>query len=255
MTTSPVLPITDATHVLVLTGAGVSAESGVPTFRDAGGLWQGHDVTEVASPRGFAADPALVWQFYAQRRAGMTGVEPNPGHRALAALEARLGDRFLLVTQNVDGLHRAAGSERVLEIHGNLMTSRCTGCRREPFPDRTAYPPGELPRCDRCRAEGRDALLRPHIVWFGEAVAAGVLDAVEAFFDRAGGALVFLQVGTSGVVYPAAGLVEVARGRGARAWLVNAEPPANASFFDHVLLGPAGRILPGLLGTLPDAHG
>src|SRR5688572_25412777 len=120
------LPITDDTRVLVLTGAGISAESGVPTFRDAGGLWEGHDVREVATPAGFARDPLLVWRFYSERRANMNGIAPNDGHRALVELERRLGDRFLLVTQNIDGLHRAAGSERVIDLHGDLMRSRCT---------------------------------------------------------------------------------------------------------------------------------
>lgn len=245
------LSLTASSHVLVLTGAGISAESGVPTFRDAGGLWEGHDVTAVASPEGFAADPLLVWRFYAQRRAGMVGIEPNAGHRALAALEARLGDRFLLVTQNVDGLHRAAGSERVLELHGNLMTSRCTACDREPFADRTAYREGVLPLCGRCQARGRDALLRPHIVWFGEAVAPGALAAASRFMDAAGRDLIFLQVGTSALVYPAAGLVEEAGRRQAVRWSVNVERPANARHFDRVVLGRAGEILPELLGVGP----
>src|SRR5262245_32023136 len=112
------IPIDDRTRVLVVTGAGVSAESGLPTFRDANGLWENHPVEQVASPEGFAADPILVWRFYSERRAAALTVEPNPGHVALAALEARLGDRFLLATQNVDGLHRRAGSERIVELHG-----------------------------------------------------------------------------------------------------------------------------------------
>ena len=115
------LTLDPSTHLLVLTGAGISAESGVPTFRDAGGLWEGHDVTDVASPEGFVRDPLLVWKFYSERRANMTGIVPNAGHRALVDVERTLGDRFLLVTQNIDGLHMAAGSERVIEIHGTLM--------------------------------------------------------------------------------------------------------------------------------------
>src|SRR5262249_29118299 len=122
------IQLDNQSRVLVLTGAGISAESGVPTFRDAGGLWEGHDVPDVASPDGFARDPLLVWRFYSLRRAAMTGIEPNAGHRALVALEARLGERFLLATQNVDGLHAAAGSERIVEMHGNLMRTRCTAC-------------------------------------------------------------------------------------------------------------------------------
>jgi NAD-dependent deacetylase len=235
------LPITDTTHVLVLTGAGISAESGVPTFRDSNGLWRGHDVARVASPAGFVADPALVWQFYAQRRAGMTGVTPNAGHRALVALEARLGDRFLLVTQNVDGLHRAAGSERVVEFHGNLMRSKCARCAREPFADAVAHP--APPICDAC-----GGLLRPDIVWFGEAIPVDAEWQVKQFFRRAGKHLVFLAVGTSGVVYPAAGMVHRAREEGGTSWLVNLEPPDNHAAFDHVVLGKAGEQLPALLG-------
>src|SRR6185436_2597921 len=162
-------------HVLVLTGAGISAESGVPTFRDAGGLWEGHAVEDVASPDGFRRDPLLVWKFYSQRRANMSGVEPNAGHRALVDVEKKLGDRFLLVTQNVDGLHAAAGSERMIEIHGNLMRSRCTVCDRPPFEDRSAYREGFAPMCGPCQQAGRDALLRPDIVWFGESIARDAL--------------------------------------------------------------------------------
>ena len=139
------LPITDRSHLLVLTGAGVSAESGIPTFRDAGGLWEGRDVREVATWDGFAADPLRVWRFYSERRQAMADVAPNAAHRALAALEARLGDRFLLATQNIDGLHQAAGSQRVVELHGNLMRSRCSACDRAPFDDRQAYRAGVAP--------------------------------------------------------------------------------------------------------------
>ncbi len=231
----------DSSHLLVLTGAGISAESGVPTFRDINGLWEGHDVTRVASPAGFEADPLLVWKFYSGRRAAMAGIAPNAGHRALVEIEKRLGDRFLLATQNVDGLHRDAGSERMLEMHGNLMTSRCTRCDREPFRDTTAYAEGKAPVCGRC-----NALLRPHIVWFGESLPTGVMDRIETFMTGAGKHLVFVAVGTSGLVFPAAGLVDFTKRLHGRSWLVNLEAPANASSFDHVLLGPAGTQLPQL---------
>jgi NAD-dependent deacetylase len=240
------LPLDASTYLLVLTGAGISAESGVPTFRDAGGLWEGHAVEDVASPEGFARDPLLVWQFYSQRRANMTAVAPNAAHRALAEVERRLGDRFLLVTQNVDGLHTAAGSERVIEMHGNLMRSRCSVCDRAPFEDRTAYRQGVAPMCGVCQRAGRDSLLRPDIVWFGEAIVAGALPRIEAFVNDAGAGLRFLAVGTSGLVYPAAGLVDVVRARGGRSWLVNADAPANARSFDTVTLGAAGKVLPEL---------
>lgn len=243
------LPLSPDTHLLVLTGAGISAESGVPTFRDANGLWEGHSVEDVASPAGFARDPLLVWKFYSERRANMTGVVPNAGHRAIAEVEQRLGERFLLVTQNVDGLHAAAGSQRVVEIHGNLMRSRCTVCDRPPFEDRTAYKPGVAPMCGRCRAQGKDALLRPDIVWFGEMIPPDALARIAAFVQEAGTQIRFLAVGTSGLVYPAAGLVNVVRARGGRTWLVNAERPANVDSFDEVSIGPAGTTLPALLAS------
>nr|HEX4312747.1 NAD-dependent deacylase [Kofleriaceae bacterium] len=244
MTASPIAPIPLAaeSRVLVLTGAGVSAESGVPTFRDLDGLWRGHDVTRVASPAAFRDDPALVWQFYAQRRAGMTGVVPNAGHRALVELERRLGDRFLLVTQNVDGLHRAAGSQRVVEMHGNLMTTRCSRCAREPFADTVAH--AAPPVCDRC-----GGALRPHIVWFGEAIPRHALDAVERFVGDARDHLVFVAVGTSGVVFPAAGFVDAAASVGGTSWLVNLEASDNAGAFDHVVLGKSGEVLPRLFAA------
>jgi NAD-dependent deacetylase len=239
--------IDEQTYLLVMTGAGVSAESGIPTFRGAGGLWENHSFETLASPEGFARDPALVWRFYSHRRKVATTCRPNPGHLALAAVERRLGDRFLLVTQNVDGLHREAGSQRLVELHGNLFTTRCDGCARAPFADRALHE-AEVPTCD-CGSR-----LRPHIVWFGEALDAGHFARIEAFFARArGGRLVFLAAGTSGVVYPAAGLVEVARALGARTWLVNAEPPRNAHHFEHFVQGNSGQVLPALLGEVPTA--
>ena len=235
-------------HLLVLTGAGVSAESGIPTFRDANGLWESHPVEQVASPEGFAADPELVWRFYSERRVKAGACAPNPGHRALAEAEARLGDRFLLVTQNVDGLHRRAGSRRLVEIHGNLFQSRCSVCDRPPFPDETVYPPDHLPLCEVCARAGRRSLLRPHIVWFGELLDEAHLRRIDAFLhDAMGHPLVYLAVGTSGIVYPAAGLVFLAKRHHADAWLVNAEPSENLRAFDHFVQGPSGRVLPELL--------
>jgi NAD-dependent deacetylase len=168
------LPIDSKTRLLVLTGAGVSAESGVPTFRDANGLWQNHRFEDLASPEGFAADPLLVWKFYSQRRRGLDSVTPNAAHRALVDVERKLGDRFLLVTQNVDGLHAAAGSQRVVEMHGNIMRTKCIGCRRAPFTDRASH--DTLPPCDEC-----GELLRPDVVWFGEAIPPQALRAIEEF--------------------------------------------------------------------------
>jgi len=243
------LTIDDATHVLVLTGAGVSAESGIPTFRGAGGLWEGYPIEDVASPRGFREHPALVWRFYSQRREGARVCEPNAGHRALVELERRLGDRFLLATQNVDGLHRRAGSDRLVEMHGCLYRSRCTVCVRPAFDDHQVYAEGVLPSCDRCAERGRSAMLRPDIVWFGEMLDPADLARIDAFVRNGRGErLVFLAAGTSGVVYPAAGMVDMARAAGAETWLVNAEAADNVSRFEHFVQGPSGRVLPSLLG-------
>lgn len=238
------------THLLVLTGAGISAESGVPTFRGSNGLWENHPVESVASPEGFRDDPALVWRFYSQRRAGAKRCEPNAGHRAIVECERILGDRFLLATQNVDGLHRRAGSRRVVEMHGDLFLTRCSRCDRPPFEDAREYSDGALPECDACAAKGQRALLRPHIVWFGENLNPDDLETIDAFVRRAArGRFVFLAVGTSGTVYPAAGLVDVARSAGAETWLANLEAADNAGRFEHRVLGKSGETLPALLGV------
>jgi NAD-dependent deacetylase len=226
----------------------VSAESGIPTFRAAGGLWESHPLEKVASPEGFHEDPRLVWRFYSERRRRAGTCHPNPGHHALAAVEARLGQRFLLATQNVDGLHRRAGSRRLLEIHGSLFHTRCAECDRPPFPDERAYD-AELPTCDLCHGRGKRALLRPHIVWFGELLDPAHLAQVGDFMTRGGGRLVFLAAGTSGAVHPAAGLVSEARRLGAETWLVNAEPSDNVALFEHFVQGPSGEILPELLAA------
>ena len=236
-------------HLLVLTGAGVSAESGLSTFRDANGLWENHRVEEVASPEGFRDDPRKVWRFYSQRRTGVKNCSPNAGHHALAEIERKLGERFLLVTQNVDGLHLVAGSKRVLELHGNLFTSRCSRCERPPFKDERVYEDA-LPECELCKAVGVKALLRPHIVWFGEALDPAHFPRIGAFMGSAStGSLVFLAVGTSGLVYPAAGLVNFAKSFGAETWLLNAEFADNGSNFDHFIRGKSAEVLPGLLGV------
>ena len=230
--------------LLVLTGAGVSAESGLPTYRGSGGLWRSLAFERLASPEGFRADPALVWRFYSERRTAALAASPNAGHRALAGVERRMGERFLLVTQNVDGLHRRAGSSRLIEIHGRLLGTRCLRCPRPETPDETAYPEGTVPMCERCGAP-----LRPAVVWFGESLDPAHLEAVDDFLERwRGTRLVFLAAGTSGAVWPAAGFVDLARARGAETWLVNAERADNAGRFDHVLQGPSGGLLPALLG-------
>lgn len=248
-TESKTLGLDDRTYLLVLTGAGVSAESGIPTFRDANGLWENHRFEDVASPEGWRKDPALVWRFYSERRKNMKGALPNAGHRALAEVEQRLGDRFLLATQNIDGLHKAAGSKRVVEMHGNLFTSRCAdpACDLAPLHDEDVYEPNNLPACGRCQKNGRFSLLRPHIVWFGEALDARDLQRVEDFMNEGiRSRLVFLAAGTSGVVYPAAGLVSIAARAGADTWLVNADPPDNLGRFRNFVRGKSGEVLPKL---------
>lgn len=236
------------THLLVLTGAGISAESGIPTFRGSGGVWEGESVARVASLSGFVHDPARVWRFYSERRARGRDAKPNAGHLALAKLEEKLGDRMLIATQNIDGLHQSAGNTRVVELHGNLWKSRCSRCEREPIDDAAEYSPEKLPACGKCHARGEFALLRPHIVWFGEKLSSGVLDRVEAFIRRAREhRFVFLAVGTSGLVAPSSQFVDVARAAGAETWLVNQDRPANAEAFAHVVLGQSGELLPALL--------
>ena len=236
--------IDERTRVLVMTGAGISAESGLATFRGAGGLWDGQPVERVATPEGFAADPALVWRFYSERRAQAAAALPNRAHRALAELEARLGERFLLATQNVDGLHQRAGSQRVVEMHGSLWRTRCSVCPAPPVEDRGLVEP-PLPRCARC-----GGLLRPAIVWFGELLDAADTRRIERFIvssARGASRLVFLAVGTSGNVWPAAGYVSLARSAGADTWLVNLDPAENVGAFDHFVQGPAGEVLAPLL--------
>ncbi len=229
-----------ATRVCVLTGAGASAESGVPTFRAAEGLWEGHRIEDVASPMGFARDPQLVWDFYNARRANVRTVQPNPGHHALCGLEARYGDRFALVTQNVDGLHRAAGSKNVLEIHGSLYRTRCTGCGD--VRDQGLEPLPALPHC-HC-----GAMLRPDIVWFYENLPVGVWEAAQ---EAAAACDTMLVVGTSAVVHPAASLVPIAKQTsGATVVEVNMTRTEASHLADIGLYGPSGEILPKLVHQL-----
>lgn len=241
--------IDDRTRVLVLTGAGVSAESGIPTFRGADGLWENHPIEQVASPEGFREDPVLVWRFYSERRAAAALVSPNEGHRALAVLEERLGDRFLLATQNVDGLHSRAGSKRVVEMHGTLWKTRCTRCDRAPFDDDEVYARGHVPGCGQCAARGEHAILRPHIVWFGEMLDGRDLARINGFVRESRGNLVFLAVGTSGRVAPASELVHLARRNGAETWLVDLASPENHGAFENFVAGKSGEVLPALLGV------
>lgn len=229
----------EAESVAVLTGAGISAESGVPTFRGPNGLWRNYSPEELATPEAFERDPRLVWEWYAWRRERIRAAQPNPGHLALRELErkkageGRRGPGFTLITQNVDGLHDRAGSRRILKLHGDIWVNRCVGCGAE---DRDEDEPlAEIP--PRCRC---GALLRPGVVWFGELLPAA---AWEEAFVASRRAQVFMVVGTSGVVYPAAGLVEVARRSGARIAVVNPEATGLDASATWVLRGPSGEIL------------
>ncbi len=204
--------IRGAGFVLVLTGAGVSAESGVPTFRGAGGYWRRHHFMDLATPEAFARDPRLVWDWYLDRRATVRACAPNAAHHALAAWAQRARGR--LVTQNVDGLHERAGHPDVVRFHGSLWRCRCSGCGAERDDASLAY--AELPRCAAC-----GALERPGVVWFGESIPRAAADAA---WDAAGEADVVLVIGTTGVVQPAAGLAESARAHGARVIEVNPDP-------------------------------
>jgi NAD-dependent deacetylase len=229
----------DARRVAVLTGAGMSAESGVPTFRDAlTGLWSNFDPEQLATPEAFRANPALVWRWYSERRSGVLAAQPHAGHLALARVTGRF-DSLTVVTQNVDGLHARAGSREVLELHGNILHSRCLdecGVRYD-HPDH--LPAGAPPRCPECGAP-----LRPGVVWFGELLDPAVLDRAERLLAQA---QVVLVIGTSGLVYPAAGLPSIARRSGAKVVVINPEPSALDSLAHLVLPLTAAQALPALL--------
>lgn len=225
----------EAKAVTVLTGAGVSAESGVPTFRGPGGLWKQFRPEDLATPQAFRRAPELVWEWYDWRRSVIAKIQPNPAHYALAELEQRV-ERFTLITQNVDGLHQKAGSNSVLEVHGSIWTLRCTACGRE-WRDRS-IPLALPPHCE-C-----GNLARPGVVWFGENLPVKVWTAAE---EATRSCDVFLVVGTSAVVYPAAGLIPLARAAGAKTIEVNLEATPMSASVDCALQGAAGEILPGMV--------
>jgi NAD-dependent deacetylase len=227
-----------ADPVVVLTGAGISAESGLATFRGPDGMWEGRDPMELATPEAFARDPLTVWRFYDWRRRQALRARPNPAHEALARLEARCPS-FLLVTQNVDGLHERAGSRRMVRLHGSLWRLRCQSEQRE-FDD-LREELGPLPA--RCDCGG---LLRPAVVWFGEMLPQQALIQAERAVRSAG---VVLVVGTSSLVYPAAALPRVAVAAGAYVVEVNPEPTALTPEADEHLAGPAGRVVPALVAA------
>jgi NAD-dependent deacetylase len=230
------IEIRNSDQVFVLTGAGVSAESGIPTFRGEDGLWEGHRLEDVATPEAFERDPELVWRFYSMRRSVAANCKPNPGHVALAKLEEKLPRRFFLCTQNVDWLHEAAGSRKVWHMHGELFESRCSDerCSKRPFRDLGLYmQESEIPQC-AC-----GALMRPNIVWFGEMpmFMDEIIRAIEA-------CTIFLTVGSSGVVQPAASFAQIAKRNRAASIYLGLESPSNARAFDQVVLGPSSELLP-----------
>lgn len=228
-------------RVFVLTGAGISAESGLPTFRADDGLWAGHRIEDVCTPDAWERNPAEVWAFYSARRAQGQKVKPNPAHFALAELEGKIENRFFLCTQNVDDLHERAGSRRLLHMHGELAKSRCEDlCGRPPIEDHAVYE--NLAAVPFCACGGR---MRPHIVFFGEIPLE--MERIEREIAKAS---VMIVVGTSGSVYPAASFVHWARQAGARTVYIGPERPLNAHAFSTIVEGKAGEVMPGLF----DAH-
>jgi NAD-dependent deacetylase len=232
-----IISIAPTDRIFVLTGAGISAESGLPTFRASDGLWEGYRIEDVCTQEAWQRNPGSVWAFYSARRAAAQKAEPNPAHRALAQLEAQLAGRFFLCTQNVDDLHERAGSANLLHMHGELAKSRCEDeCGALPVDDRAIY--ADLAEVGRCACGGR---LRPHIVFFGEIPLA--MDRIQREIAKA---TLMLAVGTSGSVYPAANFVHWARQAGARTVYIGPDAPLNASAFTHVVEGKAGAVLPEL---------
>lgn len=236
------IAISKKDRVFVLTGAGISAESGLATFRGSDGLWEGERVEDVASPRGWKRDPERVWRFYSLRRKAAAVAEPNPAHFALSELERSIGDRFFLCTQNVDDLHERAGSHNLIHMHGELFQSSCDHCTREAFADTRLY---ETEAAHiRCECGGR---IRPNIVWFGE-----VPFHMDRIIEELQQCTVMLVVGTSGVVQPAASFVHWASqsyasgGSAVRTYYVGPEHPANSAAFTQVFEKPAGECLPQL---------
>ena len=228
-----------AQHVAVLTGAGISAESGIPTFRDPGGLWEQFKPEELANVQAFLRNPKMVQAWYTHRRNIALEKAPNPGHKALVELEGLVPD-FLLITQNVDHLHQRAGSKRMAELHGNITRSYCIDCEKTATEqEMTPIASGAVAQCSTC-----GGYIRPDVVWFGEMLPEGVMEWAGEAAHRAE---VFLSIGTSAVVYPAAGLPLLAKEGGAYVAEINIEASAIAGYVDEVVLGKAGEVLPALV--------
>jgi NAD-dependent deacetylase len=234
----------EVSSIVILTGAGISAESGLKTFRGADGLWEGHRVEDVATPEAYDRDPALVHQFYDARRARLNEVEPNAAHRALARLDAEWPGELLIVTQNVDDLHERAGGRRLLHMHGELTSGWCLACD-----ERFGWegPMGESAACPVCQVAGR---VRPDIVWFGE-----MPYEMERIDDALSNCDLFVSIGTSGAVYPAAGFVQTARYCGARTLEINLEPSQGSIFFSECRIGKAAELVPAWVEEVLDNGG
>ncbi|MGS2724519.1 Sir2 family NAD+-dependent deacetylase [Porticoccus sp. GXU_MW_L64] len=227
--------------VVVLTGAGISAESGIRTFRASDGLWDEHRIEDVASPEGFARDPDLVHRFYNERRQQLLSreVQPNPAHNALAKFEAQWPGEFLLVSQNIDDLHERSGSNNLIHMHGELLKIRCSACGAL---DNITEDCSPGTTCPQCQSTGS---LRPHVVWFGEMPLQ-----MDAIYQALENCDLFVSIGTSGNVYPAAGFFQLARQAGAHSVELNLEPSASGSQFDEQHYGPASEVVPKFFGSL-----
>ncbi|WP_343034722.1 Sir2 family NAD+-dependent deacetylase [Alteromonas ponticola] len=233
--------MTDLPNVVILTGAGVSAESGLKTFRDSGGLWENFRIEDVATPEAFMTNPDLVYHFYNMRRKQLqeAAVQPNAAHYALAELETQLGDKFILITQNVDDLHERAGSERVIHMHGQLRSARCLSSGKAiPWDD-------DFSAADRCSCCAPQSPLRPDIVWFGE-----MPMQMDEIYYKLSQADLFISVGTSGQVYPAAGFVQIANEFGADTVELNLEPGDQHTSFNQSIHGHASKVVPEFVAAL-----
>ena len=226
-------------NIVILTGAGISAESGIQTFRDAGGLWEGHAVEKVATPEGFAADPELVHKFYNLRRAALKSVEPNLAHKALGRLQREFSGEVTLVTQNVDDLHERGGSTDVIHMHGELLSAFCTSCHHK---WRQADDLSVETSCPACQTKGSS---RPDIVWFGE-----MPYQMRRLEEAVQSCTLFVSIGTSGAVYPAAGFVHMAKTFGAQTLELNLEPSQGSAAFHEARHGPATQLVPEWVDSL-----
>jgi NAD-dependent deacetylase len=231
--------MTNIRNIVILTGAGISAESGIDTFRDRGGLWEQHRVEDVATPEAFVRDPDLVLRFYDMRRAAIQTKEPNAAHHALARLDAEWAGNLTIVTQNVDDLHERAGAKRLIHMHGTHLTAWCLACERKPAWRGTLL---DRPACPDCGVVGK---MRPDIVWFGEMPYD--MDKIYHALNRAD---LFVSIGTSGAVYPAAGFVRDAREQGVKTLELNLEPSQGSHWFDEARHGAATEIVPAWVGEV-----